>query len=422
MITAILPGTNVEVVAGERAAAASVTGVVTIPLMLSWGDILTKIYKGDDALTKLGYKLSDVKMKLVNEVMNYADELLLYRLNTGEKATGTLAAGITVTAKYGGIRGNDLKVTVTASDTNWIIKTFLDTAEIDSQIVADESNFVANDFITIIGSGTLASATVILTGGADGTEDAGAIDAYLTEIEKHDYNVLAYTGTDSAEIAKIITFTNEQVANDKDACAVVSGTSANNKFIYNSTIGGVNAAYSLSAPEAAATMAGIIAKQGIAGSCTYFDVIGWTDVATRLTKAQQEARTQVGEMLFVYKYGGVKVLYDINSLTTYTTENPEDFHKGLVIRTLTRYASELQKLLDTKAIGKIRRTVSGKNQIKGMIADMTTVNYLNKKYIDGFTADDITIVDGASRDAIIVTVGILVADTVDKINVTVKAL
>ena len=79
MINAILPGTYVEVRAGETQSLQSTTGVVMMPLALDWGDKVTAIKKGDDTLYTLGYKIYDLKMKLVNEVMNYADQLIIYR-------------------------------------------------------------------------------------------------------------------------------------------------------------------------------------------------------------------------------------------------------------------------------------------------------------------------------------------------------
>ncbi len=422
MITRILPGTSVDVVAGERSTELGVVGVVTMAQVLSWGGKVTTIRQGDSTLTMLGYKMTDAKLKLVNEAMKSANKLVLYRLNTGTKAAGTLATGITATAKYGGALGNSIKVTVAASDTNWVIKTFLGTTEMDSQIVSAVSKFSANDFIEIDGTGTLEAATIALTGGADGTADEGAWDAYKAELEKQDYNIIAYTGTDSTEAQGLIDFVNEQRANDVNVQLVQSVVDADDIAVYKSTVGGVTTAYSLTAAEACATMAGILAKCGIVASATYFDVPWWADVSTRLTKVQQETKTLNGEILFVLMHSGVKVLYDINSLKTYTDEKPEDFHKGLVIRTLDKYATDLKILLDTKAIGKIRNTVAGRNQIKGYIVDMTKVNYLDKGYIEGFTADDVTVSEGTSRDSVIATSGIRVADTVDKIYMTVTAL
>nr|DAJ95978.1 MAG TPA: tail sheath protein [Caudoviricetes sp.] len=417
MIEMIIPGTSVEVIAGERDADLGVVGVVTMPLSLDWGAQVTTIRRGQDTTAVLGHRLSE--MKLLNECMNYANECIVYRLNTGTQAQGTLASGITAKAVYGGTRGNDITVTVKPSDSKFVIKTFLGTVEQDSQIVSGPDGFVPNGFISIEGSGTLAEATVKLENGTDGaTED---YESYFAEIQKHEYNVMAYTGSDKETAQKIIDFIGEQRAAGAYVQCVVSGVAANNVAVYNSTVGGRTASYELTAAEACATMAGIIAQCGIAGSATNFDVTGWTDVSPKLTKLQQESKTQSGEILFVQRYGGTQVLYDINSLTIYTEQQPEDFHKGLVMRTLDKYATDLQKLLDTKAIGKIRNDINGRNEIKGLIAKMTTEEYLANRYIEGFTADDVTVETGKSRDSVKVTVGILVSDTVDKIYVTVIA-
>lgn len=422
MVNKILPGTYVDVVAGERDKLFGVTGIVAMPLELEWGATVTEINKGDDTLSTLGYKLSDVKLKLVNEVMNYADKLILYRLNAGVQAQATLASGITAKAVYGGVRGNDVKAVVKVSGSNFIVETYLLTTKVDTQIIATVADFKANKFISITGTGTLVAVTVSLTGGADGTAVNTAYDGFLTELEKQDYNVIAYTGTTAETITKIADFVNEQRTKNVMVQAVVTGTNADNKAIINSTIGGKTVNYELSAAEACSTMAGILAKCGVTSSATYFDVIGWIDVATRLTTTEMETRTQNGETLFVLKYGKVMVLYDINSLTTFTEENPKDFSKGLIVRTLDKYARNLEYLLNNKAIGKIRNHIDGRNQIKGLVTTMTIDGYLKYGYIENFTADDVTVSPATERDSVNVTVGIRVVDTVDKIYITVTAL
>lgn len=418
MIERIIPGTSIKVRAGAREAETGVTGVVAMPLELDWGASLIHIRSGENVFNKLGYKLSNVELKLVNEAMKYADELYLYRMNESTKATAELATGITATAFHGGVRGNDITVVVSASGGKWTIKTMLDTTEVDSQLVATVADFKANDFITITGEGTLEAKTVKLTTGANGSTKP--ITDFTNEISKYDYNVLVYTGSDSETKTALKNFVLEERANARNVQAVMSGIVADNKAIYNSTVGLKYTEYELAASEACATMGAIIAKCGIEKSATMYDVEGAIDVVPRLTKEQQETKTLNGETLFVYLHGGVKVLYDINSLTTFADENPKDFRKGLIIRTLDKYATDLQILLDTKVIGEIRNGTNGRNRAKGMIADMTTKNYLGKEYIEDFTADDITI-ERKSGEAIYVTAGIKPLDTIDKIYVEVIA-
>jgi len=88
-------------------------GIATLGLPLSWGpakQIIT-IEAGQDPTNILGYGLMDSELLLVREALKRAKTLLLYRLNEGVKATATVAP-LTVTAKYGGKRGNDITVTV----------------------------------------------------------------------------------------------------------------------------------------------------------------------------------------------------------------------------------------------------------------------------------------------------------------------
>ena len=420
MVNATIPGTYVEIKAGQRDTAA-VSGVVAMPLALSWGDRVIELASGENPLLKLGYKINDAKIKLIREVMNYANGLILYRLNEGEKAQGTVG-GATVTAAYGGAHGNDISVTVKAVTGGYQVKTFLGTTEVDSQVIASVAGFKANGFVEITGS-SIAAGTAKLAGGSDGTVEDTAYDEWLEELEQWEYNVIAYTGTDSATMTKIRQYVD---AKNEAGCpiqAVMCGSGFDDPYIINNTVGGKTTGYELTAAEACATMAGIQAACGISQSATYYyPVTGWTDVSPRLTEAAQELRTQAGEILFVYKHGRVMVLYDINSMTTYTDERPEDFGKNLVIRTLGQYSRDLQQLLDTRAVGKIRNSVDGRNQIKGMIYEMTTREYSDKGYVIDFTADDIVVEPGAKRDEVVAGVNLRVADTTDKIYVTVTAL
>ena len=259
-----------------------------------------------------------------------------------------------------------------------------------------------------------------MTGGTDGT--IGQYSDFFDEISKHDYNILCYTGSTSAVTTQFVDFVKAQRDKGVMVQAVVNGSGFDHPAIVNNTIGGATVDYTLTPQEACATMAAIMARQGITGSATNFDVTGWISANPKLNRVQLETRTQRGETLFTEKYGKVMVLYDINSLVNYTEQNPQDFHKNLTIRTLDKYMMDLQKLLDTKAIGKIRNSVTGRNQIKGMIVEMTNEDYVAIDAIEGFTADDVTVSEGNDRDSVVAKVGIKVVDTVDKIYVEVTSL
>ncbi len=421
MITKILPGTNIELKAGAREDDLSVTGVVAMALPLRWGEQVTVINEGDNTLFSLGYKITDPSMKLIREVMNGAKKLILYRLNAaGAKASAKLSSAITAEAVYAGSRGNDLSVIVSASGEKWLVKTYLGTQEVDSQTISSAAEY-APYYVALSGSGELEAVTVKLSGGLDGTTESD-YTAFFSELEKREFNVVCSTNAAMAE--SVVAFVQEQNANKAYVQGVVTGMNPNceNIYVCNST-GGVTVDYELTPAEACATLAGLIAQAGVENSLTYSrGITGWTDVKPHLTRDQQIDRTQKGEVLFVPLYGSPAVLYDITSLTKFDDRRPKDFGKGLVMRTLQKYQGDLQKLLDTKCVGKIRNSVEGRAQIKAMVFEMTTQNYLAPGYVEGFSADDITVDAGSERDAVNVVVGIKAVDTVDKIYVTVTAL
>lgn len=420
----VLPGVYAQVVAGEREAALSARGTVAMALDLDWGAQFITLLKGNDTVAPLGYDFTDPAVKLVREVMQNAGTLLLYRLNAskGQPAQATLADGITAKAIYNGTRGNSIKVTVTPDEDVFVIRTYLGTREMDAQAVAGPEDFQANSFIKIEGAGTLVSKTVTLTGGSDGvTATAADYDAFFDEIQKHEFNILCYTGTDSDTKGKFAAFVEKLALAGIYVQVVVNAPTAKGESIINNTVGGGPDEYELTAAEACATMAGIQAGRGIEESATYFTVDHWTHVNPKLDRWQQQTRTAAGEILFVEKQRRICVLYDINTLTEFDTDHPADWAKNLVVRTLYAITADLTKMLEEKVVGKIRNSKNGRAQVKGMAVKLIAENYLDPGYIEDFEADDVTVetLGDQARDSIKVIAGVRVVDTADKIYLTV---
>lgn len=75
--------------------------------------------------------------------------MLLYKLNDGTKSTVTVGT-LVATARYGGIRGNALKVVVQTNiddSSKFDVKTLLDNAVVDTQVVANIAGLIPNDWI-----------------------------------------------------------------------------------------------------------------------------------------------------------------------------------------------------------------------------------------------------------------------------------
>lgn len=424
VVKQILPGVYAQVIAGEREAALSARGTVAMALDLDWGAEFTTFLRGNDTVAPFGYDFTDPAIKLIREVMQNAGTLLLYRLNAsgGQPAQATIASGITAKAIYNGKRGNDIKVTVTPSEDVFVIRTYLGTREMDEQAVARPEDFVTNSYIKIEGTGILESKTVTLSGGSSGeATQAAGYDSFFDEIQKHEFNIICYTGTDTETKGKYAAFVEKLKTSGTYVQAVMNVPDQKGVQILNNTIGGGPSQYELTAAEACATMAGIQASCGIERSATHFTVDHWTHVNPKLDRRQMQDRTAKGEILFAEKNGRVYVVYDINTLTEFDTDHPADWAKNLVTRTLYAIVADLTKMLDEKVVGKIRNSIDGRALVKGMCVKLITDNYLDPGYIEGFEADDVTVecMGDDARDSIQVTAGVRVVDTADKIYLTV---
>ena len=111
----VIPGAYINVVsAGIASAALSDRGIATMPLELDWGpeDKIFKVTTGDmQKYSKkiFGYGYTDKKMKGLRDLFAGGTLVLYaYRLNGG----GVKAANDYATAKYTGIRGNDIKISI----------------------------------------------------------------------------------------------------------------------------------------------------------------------------------------------------------------------------------------------------------------------------------------------------------------------
>src|SRR5690606_1968937 len=108
----------------------------------------------------------------------------------GNKAM-TNIGNMTVTAKYAGVRGNDITIVVQANVDNpdlFDVQTLVDGREVDSQTVATIDELEDNAWVTFSGSGEPEpTAGVNLTGGTDGEVTNADYTDYLAAIELHDF-------------------------------------------------------------------------------------------------------------------------------------------------------------------------------------------------------------------------------------------
>lgn len=197
-----LPGAYINFVSAASASPAlSDRGVATMPLELDWGpegdvfEVTNEAFK-KDGLKIFGYAFDNPKMKGLGDLFLGARTLYAYRLNGG----GEKAANAFATARYGGTRGNDLKIIIQANAddaTRFDVVTCLGTVRVDSQTVSGAGELVANDYVMFKADAELSvTASTPLSGGTNKAVDGTAHQAYLDKIESYTYNTMGVVVTD----------------------------------------------------------------------------------------------------------------------------------------------------------------------------------------------------------------------------------
>ena len=176
-----LPGAYINFVSAASASPAlSDRGIATMPLELDWGpegdvfEVTNEAFK-KDGLKIFGYAFDNPKMKGLGDLFLGARTLYAYRLNGG----GEKAANAFATARYGGTRGNDLKIAIQANAddaTRFDVATYLGTVKVDEQTVKNAGELVDNDYVTFKADAELAvTASTPLSGGTNKTVDRKSV-------------------------------------------------------------------------------------------------------------------------------------------------------------------------------------------------------------------------------------------------------
>ena len=429
----ILPGAYYKFRAAGNVVSTGARGIAALPLELPWGPE-SQIYAlsaGDFnqlALKDLGYDPTASELLLVREALKRAKTLLIYRVNSGGTKAAVTVGGLTVTARYGGTRGNDLKAAILAnadSTANVDVVTYLDGTEMDRQTVAKSggaASLKANDYVTFGSAATLtAAAAASLTGGTNGTANGTAYAAWLTALEVESFNVVGYPGTDASTKALVTAFVQRL---REDEGKLITGvlyqyTTADSVGII-SVKNGVKLAdgTTLTGDQAVAWVTGASAAAEINESLTNTAYDGAVDVDTKYTKSQFEAAIKAGEFVFYAENGTARVLSDINSRTTFGGGITEDWTSNRVIRVLDGWASDTARIFGQQYLGRETNSDTGRSLFK---ADLVS---LGKQYeaidaISGFLPDDVAVQQGSGKRDVTALCALQPNDSMEKLYMSV---
>lgn len=253
----------------------------------------------------------------------------------------------------------------------------------------------------------------------------------ITALEPYDFNVLCcYTST-SADISAYITAVKSwRNAGKKCQAVVYGGESTDTDVLAPDDEGIINVVSTITdsaatGHELVAWVAGAEAGCAINKSCTNMIYDGEYTVKCNHTQTQLENCIKKpstgkggGQFVFHLVYGDVRVLEDINSLTTTSDDKGEDFRSNQTIRVIDQIANDIAKLFNTKYLGKIPNNASGRVSLWGDIVShhrqLETI-----QAIEDFDSSLVTVNQGQTKKSVVVTDVITVTNAMSQLYMTI---
>lgn len=416
----ILPGMYVNVT-GEAQAGSDVgsRGKAAIALEMDWGDDTNSIVKVTavqfftECEKMFGYKWSVPEMTVLRQIFAGATEVYVYRLNG---ASGTTATAVDFgEAKYKGTRGNDLKVSVTASVDNpsaFDVATLLDNVVVDRQLGVTADTIKSNDYVTFKSGLTLEAGVKTFTGGANGSVTAASHTDFLTKLEAYQVNAVGciYEKAGNTELGPIYA---SWVKNQRDIygnCiqAVLYNQAADHEGIIN-------------VDDSIGIVPWVLGKEvGCALNASLQNIVydGEVKPVKSYTQAELETAIRAGKFILHRVGDQFRVLADINSLVTLTGDKTEDFKLNQSIRVMDQLNIDASEIWGTDFIGKVPNTADGRLAFWSRIISLLN-DYLGIGAIEDYDKDEVTIAEGTQRGSVVMTIPVKVATMLEKAYVTI---
>lgn len=419
----VLPGTYINFISVGRASATlSDRGYATMPLELDWG-VDGEVFEVTNAdfqkqsLKIFGYDYTNDKLKGLRDLFLNLKTLYAYRLNSGTTAANTYA-----TAKYSGIRGNDLKVIIQQNvdeNNKFDVTLNLGMASIDRQTVETVAALVDNDFVVWKKDATLAvTVGVPLIGGTNGTVDGSAHQTYLDKIESYSLNTMGVI-TSEPSIKQLYVNYNKRMRDEVGAKfqAVIHNVAADFEGVINVKNNVDDQDYPISSLVYWVT--GLQAATEVNRSCLNRKYDGEFNIISSFTQAQLTKAILDGEFTLHNVGTNIRVLADINSLVTTTDVKGAVFQDNQTIRVIDQIANDIAVLFNTKYLGVVPNDASGRISLwTDIVRHHEQLQEI--RAIENFQDVDVVVEQGNTKKAVVVSDLVTIVNAMAQLYMTVR--
>ena len=408
----VLPGSYINFSSVAKASATlSDRGYAAAPFVLSWGpeNEVFAVTSGEfqkNSKAIFGYSYDHPKMLALREIFLHATTVYCYRLGLGAKK----AACALATAKYPGIRGNDLSIVIAVNVDDpdaFDVGTYLDGIQVDLQTVTTAEELTGNDYVDFKKDLTLeATAGAPLTGGEDVANITGdSHQAFLDKIEAYAFNAMCCPAADPI-IVRLYAAYCQRVRDEVGAKFQLIAWKPST-VDYEGVIGVWNSAThpSMDVDEHAVVYWATGAQAGVAvnKSLTNAKYDGELILDTDYTQAELTAALKAGKFMFHNVNGLTRVLEDINTLLTLSDTKGEVFQSNQTMRVCDQIANDVAVLFNERYLGTVPNDASGRSALWG---DIT--HYIKQlediRAVENFDPDTVSCEQGDKKKAVLVTV------------------
>lgn len=418
----LLPGAYINFVSLASASATlSDRGYAAIGLTADWGktDEIFEVTNSDFQKFSrkiFGYSYDSDKLKGLRDLFMNINTLYAYRLNgNGKKAANNYA-----TAKYPGIRGNNITIVIQKNvdnDSLYDVSTLLDTSVVDTQTVETAAGLIANDYVDFKTDASLeVTAGVPLTEGTNGEVNGEAHQAFLDKIEKYSFNALGCVSTEDTIKGLYVNFC-KRLRDDmgKKFQLVVYNKAADYEGVVNVknkvTDGDTEA-------DLVYWVTGVVAGTAVNKSALNKRYDGEYAVAVDYTQSQLEKAIASGEFTLHQVGDDVRVLMDINSLVTLNDTKGAVFQDNQTIRVIDQIANDIAVLFNTKYLGVVPNDEAGRISLWSDIVQHHE-QLQSIRAIEGFSDTDVVVEQGETKKAVVVSDAVTVVNAMAKLYMTV---
>lgn len=419
----VIPGSYINFVSVSKASSKLADrGYGSMPLELDWGvdgevfEVSNSEFE-KDSLKIFGYEYTHEKLKGLRDLFANLKTLYAYRLNSGEKASNSIAV-----AKYSGVRGNDIKTIVKGNiddNTKYSVSVVFGDTVVCSQIVSNISELSDNDFVVWNRNGVLVeTAGEPLMNGSNGTVTGLAHQNYINKIESYTFNVLGVDTTDETVKGLYVNFTKRM----RDEIGVKMQTVLYNKPAdYEGIINVKNKIVSDKFNDSALVywVVGLEASCDVNKSCLNKVYNGEFDVVSNYTQNQLTNCINNGEFVLHKVSSKIRVLSDINSLVTVSDSKSDDFKQNQTIRVCDQIANDIASLFANKYLGEVPNDKAGRVSLWADIVKHHE-QLQEIRAIQDFKDSDVIVEQGNNKNSVIVVDRVSVVNTMAILYMTVK--